>query len=78
MSYTGASTDVVNDVNTFLADAAANSGTEWGAEALISSNGEQQLAYGTDALPAPEPATFALLTGGLVALGAVRRRKQAA
>ena len=26
-SYTGASTDVVNDVNTFLVDAAANSGT---------------------------------------------------
>ena len=78
MSYTGASTDVVNDVNTFLADATANSGTLWGAEALISSNGEQQLGYGTDDLPVPEPATLALLSGGLIGLGAVRHRKRSA
>ena len=47
ISYTGAPTVVVNDVTNFLADAAANSGRTWGGEALISSNGEQQLAYGT-------------------------------
>jgi PEP-CTERM motif len=76
MSYTGASTDVVNDVNTFLAGATDNSGTEWGADALISSNGEQQLAYGTDDLPVPEPATLTLLAGGLIGLGAVRHRKR--
>ena len=76
ISYSGASTVVVNDVNSFLADAAANSGRTWGAEALISSGGEQQLGYGTDAVP--EPATFALLTGGLIALGVVRRRKGSA
>jgi hypothetical protein len=72
-SYTGASADVTNDVNSFLADATANNGTEWSAEALISSNGEQQLAYGMDALPAPEPGTLALLAGGLIGLGAARR-----
>ena len=78
LSYTGASTDVKNNVNNFLADATAYSGTQWGAEALISSNGEQQLAYGTDALPVPEPATLALLTGGLIGLGVVRHRKRSA
>ena len=78
ISYTGASADVINDVNEYLADATANSGMEWGAEALISSNGEQQLGYGTDALPAPEPATLALLTGGLIGLGTVRRHKRSA
>jgi hypothetical protein len=76
ISYTGASTVVVNDVNNFLADATANSGRQWGAEALISPNGEQQLAYGTNAVP--EPTTLALLTGGLIGLGAVRRRKRSA
>jgi PEP-CTERM motif len=78
ISYTGASTDVVNNVNAFLADAAANSGTEFGADALISSNREQQLGYGTDALPVPEPATLALLTGGLIGFGVVRHRKRSA
>jgi hypothetical protein len=76
ISYTGASTDVVTDVTNFLADAAAHGGTQWGAEALISSEGEQQLAYGTDSLPVPEPATLALLTGGLIGLGMVRLRKR--
>jgi hypothetical protein len=78
LSYTGASTNVVNDVNAFLADATAHSGTQFGADALISSNGEQQLGFGTDALPVPEPATLALLTGGLFGLGAVRHRKRLA
>ena len=78
ISYTGASSDVVSNVSTFLADATANSGTEWGAEALISSNREQQLGYGTDDLPVPEPATLALLTGGLIGLGVVRHRKRSA
>jgi PEP-CTERM motif len=54
----------------------ANSGRTWGGEALISSNGEQQLAYGTD--PVPEPTTLALLTGGLIGLSVVRRRKRSA
>ena len=76
ISYTGASTDVVTDVTNFLADAAAHSGTQWGADALIGSNGEQQLAYGTDDLPVPEPATLALLTGGLIGLGMVGLRKR--
>lgn len=76
ISDLGASAAVLTDVDNFLADATAHSGTEWGAEALISSNGEQQLAYGTDALPAPEPATLALLTGGLIGLGMVRHRKR--
>ena len=74
ISYSGASTDVVTDVTNFLADAAAHGGTQWDAEALISANGEQQLAYGTDAVP--EPATLALLTGGLIGLGVVRLRKR--
>jgi hypothetical protein len=78
ISYSGASTAVINDVNNFLTDATANSGTEFPAEALISSNGEQQLGFGTDALPAPEPATLALLTGGLIGLGVVHRRKRSA
>jgi len=78
MSYSGASADVVNDVSTFLADATANSGKMFGAEALISADGEQQLGYGTDAFPVPEPATLALLTGGLVGLGVVRHRKRSA
>ena len=39
ISYSGASTDVVNDVTSFLAEAAANGGTQWGADALISSAG---------------------------------------
>jgi hypothetical protein len=76
MSYTGASTNVVNSVSAFLADATDNSGTEWPADALISSNGEQQLAYGTDDLPVPEPATLTLLAGGLIGLGALRHRKR--
>jgi hypothetical protein len=80
MSYSGASTNVVNSVNTFLADATNNSGTEWPADALISSNGEQQLGYGTDDLPGsvPEPATLTLLAGGLIGLGAMRHRKRSA
>ena len=78
MSYTGAAADVVNNVNTYLAGATANSGTEWGADALISSNGEQQLGYGTDDFAVPEPATLALLTGGLIGLGVVRQRKRSA
>jgi hypothetical protein len=80
MSSSGASTDVVNSVNTFLADATDNSSTEWPADALISSSGEQQLGYGTDDLPVPtpEPATLTLLAGGLIGLGAVRHRKRSA
>ena len=78
MSYSGASVNVVNNVNTYLADATDKSGTEWPADALISSNGEQQLAYGTDDLPVPEPATLTLLAGGLIGLGAVRHRRRSA
>jgi hypothetical protein len=70
--------NVVNNVNTYLADATDKSGTEWPADALISSNGEQQLAYGTDDLPVPEPATLTLLAGGLIGLGAVRHRRRSA
>jgi hypothetical protein len=83
ISYSGASTAVENNVSNYLLDATFYSGTQWSAEALISSYGEQQLAYGTDDLPTsattaavPEPATTVLLTGGLIALGAVRRRKR--
>jgi hypothetical protein len=74
ISYTGTSTTVITDVNNYLAAATANYGTQWGGDALISSNGEQQLAYGTD--PVPEPTTVALLSGGLIGLGAVHRRKR--
>jgi hypothetical protein len=80
MSYTGASANVVNSVNTFLADATNNNGTEWPANALISSEGEQQLAFGTDDLPVPvpEPATLTLLAGGLIGFGSVRHRRRSA
>jgi hypothetical protein len=75
MTYSGATTTVQDDVNTYLAEAMKYDTVEWGGDALISMNGEQQLAYGTDAVP--EPASLILLASGLIGFGTVFRRKRA-
>lgn len=72
LTYSGATSTVQSDVHTYLTDAAANENINWGGEALISSDGQQQLAYGV-----PEPASLILLASGLIGLGAVCRGKRA-
>ena len=73
MSYTGASSAVMNDVTDYLAEASANDGYKWPGVAVISAGGEQQLAYGVGAVP--EPATWALMLLGFAGLGFAGYRK---
>ncbi len=59
-----------------MVDFVASPGTVWDSVTFSSTTNAFEFAeVSTLAAPTPEPATMALLAGGLVALGVIRRRK---